>query len=150
MYVVSSLFGGQLTAAAVKAWNRKVNKSSVSRRLEPEMPLAATVKSQMLRLLRRSKSSRVPQTQSDRKRGKCGEEYAMVVSNKRFSAHVDSSPSSNKAVAYKHAETRKLREGRSSLQARRRTRSQVRMMTLPPASILISSSVCSLTARTKV
>ncbi|RZF33141.1 hypothetical protein LSTR_LSTR004827 [Laodelphax striatellus] len=46
------------------------------------MPLVATLKSQMLRLLRRSKSTRVPPSSS-----------AMVIPNKRYSVLVPESPS---------------------------------------------------------
>jgi hypothetical protein len=132
--VVSSLFDGQVTAAAIKAWNRKVDssvsKNSNNQHHASEMPLAATVKSQMLRLLRRSKSTSGPPARSNRKKGKGSGEHAMVITNKRFSVHVDSPPSSNNAVvatvASKHVETRKHREsGRHSSEARRHSRSQV-------------------------
>ena len=65
-----------------------------------EMPLAATVKSQMLRLLRRSKSTRGPPSgsskSSSRKNG--GGDTAMVIPNKRYSVLVDSPPSPNNGV----------------------------------------------------
>ena len=64
-----------------------------------EMPLAATVKSQMLRLLRRSKSTRGPpsgSSRSSRKNG--GGDTAMVIPNKRYSVLVDSPSSPNNGV----------------------------------------------------
>jgi hypothetical protein len=114
---VSSFFGSKVTAAAaIKATTTSTNctvESSISKNSGSqhhharvssgkgvgEMPLAATVKSQMLRFLRRSKSTRGSSggssARSSRKKG--GAETAMVIPNKRFSVLVDS-PSSNNGM----------------------------------------------------
>jgi hypothetical protein len=133
--VVSGLFGGRVTAAAVKGCDRKadscVPKNVGQQRRASGMPLAATVKSQMLRLLRRSKSTREQPARSSSssgcRKGKASGEHAMVITNKRLSAHVDCPPPSNKAVGSRHAETRKQKEDgyRPSSRARRHSRSQV-------------------------
>lgn len=141
MYVVSSLFGGQVTAAVViKA--RKVDSPvpkngrhqhhPASDKGVGDMPLAATVKSQMLRLLRRSKSSRgATPVRGSRKDARKALE---AKTNKRFSLGVDPVPTSGKGVLTagargdsKHMETR-IRSGgwrHSSPTVQRRKRPQV-------------------------
>lgn len=108
MYVVSSLFGKKVTAAATTSSTNRTVDSSVSKnsnskehharvpqgKVAEEMPLAATVKSQMLRLLRRSKSTRAPRCESPARnsRKKGGGDTAMVIPNKRVSVLVDCPP----------------------------------------------------------
>jgi hypothetical protein len=115
---VSSLFGNKVTAAAaIKAAtsgaDRKVdglisknsNKRHHHARVQSgkgagEMPLAATVKSQMLRLLRRSKSTRGPQggsaARGSRKKG--DGDASTVIPNTRFSVLVDSPSATRRMV----------------------------------------------------
>jgi hypothetical protein len=106
MYVVSSLFGSRVTAAHTNASsNRKLDscasKNSSRRghharipqgKASEEMPLAATVKSQMLRFLRRNKNTRAARCESPARssRKKGGGDTAMVIPNKRVSVLVDS------------------------------------------------------------
>lgn len=116
--MVSSLFGSKGTAAAVSraatsAADRKADgvipKNSNSQHHHArvpsgkgagEMPLAKTVKSQMLRLLRRSKSTRGPQggssAQSSRKKG--GGDSSTVIPNTRLSVLVDSPSATRRMV----------------------------------------------------
>ncbi|KAJ9584779.1 hypothetical protein L9F63_020867, partial [Diploptera punctata] len=118
MYVVSSLVGSKfIEAATIKGISTntisggenstsKNNNNQHHHARVPsgkgvgEMPLAATVKSQMLRLLRRSKSTRGHQSGSSRSssRKNGGGDTAMVIPNKRYSVLVDSSPSPNNEV----------------------------------------------------
>ena len=116
MYVVSSLFGRKVTAAATiqaatSGTDRKpdgvILKNVVwhharvpSGNGASEMPLAARVKSRMLRLLRRSESSRGTEggssSRSGRKRG--GGETSTVIPNTRFSVLVDSPSATRRMV----------------------------------------------------
>lgn len=75
------------------------------------MPLAATLKSQMLRLLRRSKSTRSNQ--------------AMVIPNKRYSAVIPESP----AVIVERAREREASRNRSYSHSQARRHSKVRGLT---------------------
>lgn len=77
----------------------------------PGMPLAATLKSQMLRLLRRSKSTRSNQ--------------AMVIPNKRYSAVIPESP----AVIVERAREREASRNRSYSHSQARRHSKVRGFT---------------------
>jgi hypothetical protein len=114
MYVVSSLFGSRVTAAAtISSTSRKLD-SSVSKygngkqhharipegKVVEEMPLAATVKSQMLRFLRRNKNTRAARCESPARssRKKGGGDTAMVIPNKRVSVLVDSPSAHNNGM----------------------------------------------------
>jgi hypothetical protein len=116
--VVSSLLGRKVAAAAAikdasSGTDRKadglISKNSNNRRPHArvpsgkaagEMPLAATVRSRMLRLLRRSKSTRGPEgessARSSRKKGD-GDTFT-VIRNTRCSNLVDSPPSTRRMV----------------------------------------------------
>jgi hypothetical protein len=116
--VVSNLFGRKGTAAttskaarlgAVRKVDGVIPKNSNSRhhrarvpsgKGEGDMPLAATVKSRMLRFLRRSTSTRGPQggssARSSRKKG--GGDTSTVIPNTRFSILVDSPSATRRMV----------------------------------------------------
>ncbi|KAG8253438.1 hypothetical protein J6590_033809 [Homalodisca vitripennis] len=93
MYLVSGQGGSKLYASPPP--------TPCPSRPTPGMPLAATLKSQMLRLLRRSKSTRSNQ--------------AMVIPNKRYSAVIPESPSvvvdrardSSRHRSYSHSQARR-------------------------------------------
>ena len=116
--MVSNLFGSKGTAAtaskaatlgAVRKADGVIPKNSNSRHHRArvssgkgagEMPLAAKVKSRMLRFLRRSTSSRGPQSgssaRSSRKKG--GGDTSTVIPNTRFSVLVDSPSATRRMV----------------------------------------------------
>lgn len=79
MYVVSTVTGNKVTAAAaIRATHPVHLQDNITGGKVTEMPLATTVKNQMLKLLRRSKSTR--STSHPR-------EKDMVIPNKRFSTN---------------------------------------------------------------
>jgi len=116
MYVVSKLFGSKGSAAttskaatlgAVRKADGVIPKNSRHHRARVpsgkgtgEMPLAATVKSRMLRFLRRSTSTREPQggssARSSRKKG--GGDTSTVIPNTRLSVLVDSPSATRRMV----------------------------------------------------
>lgn len=126
--MVSNLFGSKGTAAtaskaatlgAVHKADGAIPKNSNSRHHRArvpsgkgagEMPLAATVKSRMLRFLRRSTSTRGPQSgsssRSSRKKG--GGDTSTVIPNTRFSILVDSPSATRRMVTIAEPHTMAL------------------------------------------
>jgi hypothetical protein len=113
MYVLSGLFGSRVTAAVATSRTSRKPDSSVPKhgnskqharipegKAVEEMPFAATVKSQMLRFLRRSKNTRAASCESPARnsRKKGGGDTAMVIPNKRVSVLVDSPSAHNNGM----------------------------------------------------